>query len=65
MKELFNKSLVLKKPLKKGSIIKKEDLTAKKPGYGIPVGKIDECIGKRLINNQESGHILSWDDIES
>lgn len=65
MKELFNKSLVLRKSLKKGSIIKKEDLTAKKPGTGIPVQQIDECIGKKIIDNQISGHILSWDDLES
>lgn len=65
MKELFNKSLVLKKSLKKDSIIKKEDLTAKKPGSGIPVRKIDEIIGKRVIDDQAKGHILSWEDIEN
>lgn len=65
MRELFNKSLVLRKSLKKGSIIKKGDLTAKKPGSGIPVQKIDKCIGKKIINDQVSGHILSWEDIES
>ena len=65
MRKLFNKSLVLTKSLRKGSIIKKEDLTAKKPGSGIPVQKIDKCIGKKVISDLVSGHILSWEDIES
>lgn len=65
IKELFNKSLVLKKSLKKGSIIKKGHLTAKKPCTGIPVQKIDQCIGRRIINDLPAGHILNWDDLES
>ena len=65
MRELFNKSLVLRKSLKRGSIIKKEDLTAKKPGSGIPAQNIDKCIGKKVTNDMTSGHILSWEDIES
>jgi N,N'-diacetyllegionaminate synthase len=64
MKALFNKSLVLSKSLEKGSTLKKEDLTAKKPGTGIPVQEIDLCIGRRIINDQVVGHILSWDDLE-
>ena len=65
MRELFNKSLVLRKSLKRGSIIKKEDLTAKKPGSGIPAQNIDKCIGKKVTNDMTLGHILSWEDIES
>ena len=65
MRKLFNKSLVLTKSLRKGSIIKKEDLTAKKPGSGIPVQKIDKCIGKKVISDLVSGHILSWEDMRA
>ena len=65
IKALFNKSLVLKKSIKKGSIIKKEHLTAKKPSIGIPVQKIDQCIGRRINDDHAAGHILNWDDLES
>ena len=44
MKELFNKKFGIQ-TLKR--VDYKKDLTTK-PGYGIPVGKIDECIGKDL-----------------
>ena len=65
IKALFNKSLVLTRSLEKGSILKKEDITAKKPSNGIPVQKIDQCIGRRINDDQAAGHILNWDDLES
>ena len=65
MKTLFGRSLVTQKPIKKGAIIKKDDLTAKKPGTGILVEDIYKCIGKRINNDLNIGHFLRWTDFES
>lgn len=65
MKGLFNKSLVLKRALAKGSILQRDDFTAKKPGTGIAVQFIDQCVGKTLVDDFSEEHFLSWDDMET
>ena len=64
MKDLFNKSLVINRDMKKGSVLCKSDLTAKKPGTGIAVQCIDECMGKRLVADLSADHMLIWSDLE-
>jgi N-acetylneuraminate synthase len=48
MRELFSRSLTLKKDLKKGTILKKEDLILKKPGTGLGYKNLNFFIGKKL-----------------
>jgi len=64
MKKLFNKSLIINSFLSKGSLLTHKNLTAKKPGIGIPVQDIDYCIGRKIIKDLEEGHILEWSDME-
>ena len=64
MRYLFNKSVVLNKMLKKGAIIKRSDLTVKKPGIGIAAQNINECVGKRIRSDMPFNHILVWEDLE-
>ena len=48
MRELFGRSLTLKEDLKKGTILKKEDLILKKPGKGLGYKDLNFFIGKKL-----------------
>lgn len=48
MKKIFEKSIVSKKILKKGHVLKFQDLSFKKPGDGIRADKYKEVIGKKL-----------------
>ena len=48
MRELFGRSLALKKDLKKGTILKKDDLILKKPGIGLGYKNLNFFIGKKL-----------------
>jgi N,N'-diacetyllegionaminate synthase len=48
MKEVFQKSIVSAVPLKAGTYIKKEHLSFKKPGTGIPASEYSELIGKKI-----------------
>ena len=45
-KKLFTKSLSLKNDLKKGEVLKKENLTLKKPGTGLNQNFQSRIIGK-------------------
>lgn len=48
VRTLFGRSLVARRPLPAGHIIAAGDLTAKKPGGGIPPARIDALVGMRL-----------------
>ncbi|MBH11251.1 MAG: N-acetylneuraminate synthase [Candidatus Marinimicrobia bacterium] len=62
VKKLFSKSLAPSRPLKKGTIIKKEMLQLKKPGTGLSYNKINEIIGKCLIKDVNPDYLLKLED---
>ncbi len=63
MKKVFEKSIVVKKTLKKGHLIKKEDLSFKKPGDGIPANSYKKILGKTIKKNLPSNYKLKKTDI--
>lgn len=58
------RSLVAKKYIKKGSIIKFEDLTWKRPASGISPKYIDEVLGKKTVTDINEDDVLKWNMIE-
>ena len=60
---ILGKSLVTKKSLKAGSIIKKEDLTSKGPPTGISSKLYYKVIGKKLLKNKNTDEVLFPEDI--
>lgn len=65
MRCLFNKSLALVRPGVKGTVLKADMITTKKPGTGIPADKLDKIIGARLAKDVPNDRVLSWQDIEA
>ena len=61
---ILGKSLVTKKPLKAGAIIKKEDLTSKGPATGISSQLFYKVIGKKLLKSKNADEVLFPKDIE-
>ena len=57
------RSIVLKKALKKGAVIRKEDLTYKRPGSGISPKDEAKVIGKKVMRDIPADSILSWSDL--
>ena len=57
------RSIVLNSDLNKGSQLKAENLTYKRPGTGISPLHWDEVIGKSLKTNLLADHILQWKDL--
>ena len=58
MIKLFTKSLVLKKDMLKGEIIKIDSLDAKKPLAGIKVSDFEKLLGKKIKYNLSKGTFL-------
>ena len=63
MKKIFGKSIALKKNLQADSILTLNNLTTKKPGFGIPEDKIKKLIGKKLKKSVSKNRLLKWTDI--
>lgn len=59
----MRRSIVAAKDLKANHIIKKEDLTLKRPGYGISADKTEYLIGKKLLKDIEADTLISEGDI--
>ena len=60
-KKLAGKST--KKDLKKGSVIKKDYLTMKKPGFGFKENQMKNIVGRKVANFVSSKRILKPKDI--
>jgi N,N'-diacetyllegionaminate synthase len=62
-KKLFSRSYALKYDLKKGDIIKEEDITLKKPGFGFSYNEKKKIIGKILKKDKSKNRILKSSDL--
>ena len=64
LKSIFEKSLAVNKELKKGHILRFEDLEAKKPkAYGIAASDFGKIIGKELKKDLNKWDFLNWEDV--
>jgi sialic acid synthase SpsE len=54
------RSLVANKNIEKGSIIKVEDLTFKRPAHGVSPKFINEIVGKTALVNIDNDAVLKW-----
>ena len=61
---LFMKSLVAKSSLPAGRILEAEDLAMKKPGTGLPVSKLPELVGRRLLHSVVKDQLIRTTDVE-
>ncbi len=58
-------SIVADKDLSKGTVLKEDDIWARRPGNGeIPAYKFDEIIGMKTRNEIKYNQQLKWDDLE-
>lgn len=63
IKRVFEKSIILNKKLEKGHILKKNDLSFKKPGDGISAKYYKKIIGKKIKKNLPLNHKLKKSDL--
>jgi len=65
LRQMFTKSVVATTDLAEGTILQAQHLTAKKPGTGIPVERMPELIGQRLVRSVQAGALLTEEDLET
>lgn len=58
---LARRSLVAAQAIKAGTVIVREMVDVKRPGFGIPTKSIDQVIGRKAKVNIEEDDILTWD----
>ncbi|MFT5519436.1 MAG: N,N'-diacetyllegionaminate synthase [Enterobacterales bacterium] len=63
-RDLFFKSIALKKDLQSGVVLRKEMLTMKKPGTGISESELEKIIGKTLIRDVSANRLLTDEDFK-
>ena len=61
----FIRSLYFVENLKKGDLIKKENIRRIRPGYGLTPKYFDDLIGRSLIRDVERGDAVQWDHFKS
>jgi N,N'-diacetyllegionaminate synthase len=64
LRSMFTKSIVARKDLSAGTVLKADDLTLKKPGTGIPAVRLPELIGCRLKRSVKADALISEGDLE-
>lgn len=63
-RQKMRRSLVAAVNLKNGHVLRAEDLTAKRPGDGIPVSAFDQVIGRKVVRDIAADEMLLSEDIE-
>ena len=62
MRAIFQKSLCLREPLMKGTVVVEENLCLKKPGTGLAASFAKDIIGRKLNRDVSNDELLSLDD---
>lgn len=65
LRDIFMKSVVARTDLRAGSILTEDELALKKPGGGLPPGKIHELIGRRLRCDVLRDQMIRASDLET
>jgi sialic acid synthase SpsE len=63
-KPRMQKSLVLRRPVRAGAVIQAEDLTAKRPGDGLPPAWMDRIVGKTARVDLEADTFIQLAHVE-
>lgn len=64
LKQMFEKSIVLREERPAGTTLTAADLTLKKPGTGLPAAQLEQVIGRRLQRDVAADTLLSEQDLE-
>ena len=57
------RSIVVKKPIKQGECITEDNLTSKRPGYGLSPMYFDVFLGRKAKRDLDTDHIIGFDDV--
>ena len=61
MYRLGRRSLILTRDLAAGTVLERDMLTVKRPGYGVPPRELERMLGRVLRRDAEEDDVLTWD----
>lgn len=61
VRKVSRQSLVLRKNVEAGAVLKEDDLTVQRPGTGLPAAQYASAIGRKAARALTAGAMLSWD----
>jgi N,N'-diacetyllegionaminate synthase len=61
VRKVSRQSLVVKRSLKPGELLRPEDLTFQRPGTGLPAAMMTQAVGRRVSREITAGAMLEWD----
>lgn len=64
-RDIFTRSICLRRALKAGHALSFNDLVLKKPGGGIPGEQMHSLIGRELIRDTSAHTLLRWTDLKA
>lgn len=64
LRRMFGQSIVTACELKAGTVLTRDHLSCRKPGYGIPTADVEAVIGKTLKHPVKAAQFLSLDDFQ-
>ncbi len=63
-KSKFRRSIVVKKDIGKGTVIRSDDLLFKRPGTGIRPDEVQYVINRKLKRNLKKDDLIHWNDLQ-
>lgn len=63
-RENMRRSVIVTRDMKRGEILTREDLDVKRPGTGIAPARIQELVGKKLVNDVKADYVLIESDLD-
>lgn len=63
LRDIFTRSVVARTDLPAGTVLREDHLAAKKPGTGIPGGRLPDLVGRRLRRAVAANELLREDDL--
>ena len=61
VRSVSRQSLVVRRNLNPGDVLREEDLTVQRPGTGLPAARITDAVGRRVVRPLTAGAMLEWD----
>ncbi|HZL36215.1 MAG TPA: N-acetylneuraminate synthase family protein [Tepidisphaeraceae bacterium] len=61
VRKVSRQSLVVRRALQPGDLLREEDLTVQRPGTGLPSAQITQAVGRRIVKSVAAGSLLAWD----
>jgi sialic acid synthase SpsE len=65
VRKVSRQSLVARRSLEPGDVLREEDLTVQRPGTGLPAGDIVKAIGCKVKKSIPAGSLMQWDMLDA